>query len=71
VNSPSSKQLVYRYNGDATTDEAELDMHAEISIPEKGSFIERQGRRWKVVHIVVEQLATAVPVYRVFLIDKF
>jgi hypothetical protein len=71
VDSQSSKQLVYRYNGDETTDEVELDMLGELSIPEKGSLIERKGHRWKVVHVIVEQLATAVPVYRVFLIDMF
>ena len=39
----SGKQIVFRYNNDPSTEEIDLDMDDEKSIPEQGSFIKRKG----------------------------
>ena len=45
-----AKQIVFRYNGDPTTEESDLDMDGDKSVPEPDSFIDRKGeQRWKVV----------------------
>jgi hypothetical protein len=43
-----AKQIVFRYNGDPTTEEIDLDMDGDKSAPEQGSVIDRKGERWKV-----------------------
>jgi hypothetical protein len=43
-----AKQIVFRYNGDPATEEIDLDMDGDKSVPKEGSFIERKGARWKV-----------------------
>jgi hypothetical protein len=68
-----AKQIVFRYNGDPTTEESVLDMDGDKSVPEQGSFIDRKGERWKVVQVNVEISMTepfAVPIYRVSLTNK-
>jgi hypothetical protein len=68
-----AKQIVYRYNGDPTTEESDLDMDGEKPVPEQGSVIERRGERWKVVQVKMEISAEepfAVPIYRVFLANE-
>jgi hypothetical protein len=70
----SPKQIVYRYNGDASTDEVEFDADGDQEVPEKHSIIMRKQGRWKVVHVIVEESVSvpkAVPVYRVFLTNQF
>ena len=57
-----AKQIVFRYNGDLTTE-----------VPKQGSFVERKGERWKVVQVKVERSVTEpfeVPIHRVFLTNK-
>ena len=49
----AGKQIVFRYNGDPTTEEIDLDMDGDKSVPEQGSFIDRKGERWKVVQVNV------------------
>jgi hypothetical protein len=69
----AAKQVVYRYNGDPTTEESDLDMDGDKSVPEPGSFIDRRGEPWKVVQVSMETSAEepfAIPIYRVFLTDK-
>ena len=69
----AGKQIVFRYNGDPTTEEIDLDMDGDKSVPEQGSIIERKGERWKVVQINVEKNVTEpfeVPIHRVFLTNK-
>ena len=69
----SAKQIVFQYNGDPTTEETDLDMDGDKSVPEQGSFIDRRGERWKVAQVSMETSAEepfAVPVYRVSLTDK-
>jgi hypothetical protein len=68
-----AKQIVFRYNGDPSTEESDLDMDGEKSVPEPDSFIERKGERWKVVRVNMERSAEepfAVPIYRVFLTNE-
>jgi hypothetical protein len=68
-----AKQIAFRYNGDPTTEEIDLDMDGDKSVPKQGSFVDRKGERWKVVQVNVERSVTEpfeVPIYRVFLINK-
>jgi hypothetical protein len=68
-----AKQIMFRYNGDPTTEGTDLDMGGDKSVPEQGSLVERKGVRWKVVQINVERNATEpfeVPIYRVSLTNK-
>jgi hypothetical protein len=69
----SAKQIVFRYNGDPTTEETDLDMDGDKSAPEQGSFIERKGERWKVVQVNVEMNLIEpfeVPIHRVYLTNE-
>ena len=69
----SAKQIVFCYNGDATTEEIDLDMDGDKSAPQQGSFIERKGERWKVVQVnVVKDLTEPfeIPIHRVLLTNK-
>jgi len=69
----SAKQIVFRYNGDPATEEIDLDMDGEKSVPEQGSLIARKGERWKVVQVKVETSVTEpfeVPIHRVFLTNN-
>jgi hypothetical protein len=69
----AAKQIVFRYNGDPTTEESDLDMDGDKSVPKPGSLIERKGGRWKVVQVNLERSEEepfAVPIYRVFLANE-
>lgn len=66
----SGRHFVYRYNGDADSDEVEVDRHGIMPIPKHGSVIERKGVTWKVDAVQVEatESGTVVaPIFRVFL----
>jgi hypothetical protein len=66
----AGRQFVYRYDGDAASDEVELDLQEETPIPEQNQVLKRKGNRWKVASIQIEQTAShppALPVYRIFL----
>lgn len=66
-----ARQFVFRYNGDAASDEVVEDFDAEIPIPEAGNIIERHKKKWKVIQTIKELSgAGAIPVIRVFLSDK-
>ena len=68
-----AKQIVFRYNGDPTTEEIDLDMDGDKSVPKQGFFVDRRGERWKVVQVNVERSVTEpfeVPIHRVFLSNK-
>jgi hypothetical protein len=70
----SGKQIVFRYNNDPSTEEIDLDMDDEKSLPEQGSIIKRKGERWKVAQVKMETSATEpfeVPIHRVFLTNDF
>jgi hypothetical protein len=69
----AAKQIVFRYNADPTTEESDLDMDGDKSVPEPGSFVDRRGERWKVAQVSMETSMAepfAVPIYRVFLTNK-
>jgi hypothetical protein len=69
----AAKQIVFRYNDDPTSEEIDLDMDGDKSVPEQGSLVERKGERWKVVQVSVETSVTEpfeVPIHRVFLTNK-
>jgi hypothetical protein len=68
-----AKQIVFRYSSDPATEESDLDMDGDKSVPEPGSFIDRRGERWKVIQVSMERSAEepfAVPIYRVFLTNE-
>jgi hypothetical protein len=69
----AAKQIVFRYNGGPTTEESDLDMDGDKSVPEPGSFVDRRGERWKVARVSMETSMAepfAVPIYRVSLTNK-
>lgn len=68
-----SKTIVYRYDGDPSSEEIEEDMMGETSVPQKDAIVVRKGRRWKVVQVNVQRelTARAVPIHRVFLTSNF
>jgi hypothetical protein len=69
-----AKQIVFRYDGDPNTEEIDLDMDGDKSVPEQGSFIDRKGQRWKVVQVKVETSIAEpfeVPIHRVFLTNNW
>jgi hypothetical protein len=63
-----AKQFVFRYNGDASTDEEENDFIGDQPVPEVGDVVERKGKKWKVAHIF-RDLGRPVLLYKVFLTD--
>ena len=68
-----AKQIVFQYNGDPATEESDLDMDGDKSVPEPGSFIDRRGERWKVAQVSMETSMAepfTVPIYRVSLTNK-
>jgi hypothetical protein len=68
-----AKQIVFRYDGDPTTGETDLDMDGDKPVPEPGSVIDRGGEHWKVAQVSMETSADepfAIPIYRVFLSHK-
>jgi hypothetical protein len=74
----SPKQIVYRYNGDESTEEVEFDSDGDQQVPQKDSIITRKGGRWKVVHVITETVGAPhatptapVPIHRVFLTNQF
>ena len=69
----TAKQIVFRYNGDPSTEEIDLDMDGDKSVPQQGSFVERKGERWRVVQANVETNVSEpfeVPIHRVFLTNE-
>jgi len=68
----NAKQVVYRYNGDPTSEEVEMDVDGNVPVPNRDTFLLRKGKRWKVVHVTEESVLSkgAVPVLRIFLTDR-
>jgi hypothetical protein len=50
--------LFYRFRDitDPTTEEIDLDMDGDKSVPEQGSFIQRRGKPWQVVRVNVRTM---------------
>ena len=68
------KQIVYRYNGDAKSDEVVNDLVGEFPRHAKGEIVERNGKQWKVIFINDEFTVGGpqqVPIHHVFLTDQF
>jgi hypothetical protein len=69
--SKQARQYVFRYNGDASSEEVVPDLDAEIPVPNNMDVIERHGKKWKVVHMIKELSGVgAITVIRVFLSDQ-
>lgn len=66
-------QYVFRFNGDANSDEAVLDMGGELAMPGRGQVIERNEKLWKVVMVtttVAPSPRSPFPVHHLFLTDN-
>jgi hypothetical protein len=73
VNSTQAKQVVYRYNGVASSEEVEVDADGTVQVPDKDSIVTRNGSRWKVVQTNLQFNVSGskeLPILRVFLTDK-
>jgi hypothetical protein len=62
-----AKELIYRYDGDPSTEERVTDVTGEGTVPKVGQIIERQGKEWRVVEVPADY-NRAVLLYRIFLI---
>jgi hypothetical protein len=66
-----ARTIVYRYNGDAKSDEAEIDLNGEFAVPERNALIIRHGKLWKTVRLKRESgSAGRIPIVRVFLTEE-
>jgi hypothetical protein len=67
-----SKHIRYRYNGDATLDEVETDLHGQKVVPNEGDTLVRRGNPWFVARIEKQETISfppAIPIYLVYLRD--
>jgi hypothetical protein len=74
MDTDGAKQLVYRYNGIAQSDEVEVDLNGEKPIPQKDQVIVRNGKQWKIVAVNTEvslNRSGPIPIVMVFLTDQF
>ena len=70
--SDQAKHIVYRYNGDAHSEETVADWTGDLPLHTVGEIVERHGKRWKVDSIDDASTVTghrAIPIHRVYLID--
>lgn len=66
----ASRQFVYQYNHDRRQ-EIEQDLKGDKETPIIGSTLIRNGKEWKVVHVIAPvTLNGSIPVVRVFLTDR-
>ena len=67
-----TKQIIYRFNGDDTSEEIEIDFDGDIVLPEPGEIMIRRGKTWKAVQREIETSGPGtMPIIRLFLTDKF
>ncbi len=67
-----ARQIIYRFNGDASTDVTETDLEESTPIPTIGSQYQMNGKMWLVARVMNEQSLSArgtIPIVRIFLID--
>lgn len=65
-----ARQIIFRYNGDASTEDVEQDFDNSFVVPEKGSTYQRKGKSWSVVEIQTTTSLDAkgpIPIIRIFL----
>ncbi|MGO8719979.1 MAG: hypothetical protein ACLQMO_12285 [Acidobacteriaceae bacterium] len=66
-----AKQIVYRYNGDVSSEEVVVDYDGEFPTPQAGDIVERNGKNWKAVQVMIESSNSgAIPILRAFLTDQ-
>ena len=65
-----AKTIVFRCDGDATSEETEFDHHGDVQPYTAGQPVFRNGKRWRVA-VVINETAVAgpksLPIHRVFL----
>jgi hypothetical protein len=66
-----AKQIVYRYNGDPKSEEVDQDLYGGAAVPERDAVVERKGKSWRVVKVDIETSGKNIPVYRIYLTDRF
>jgi hypothetical protein len=62
------KQITYRYNGVESSDETEIDHDGDIPVTKKDQMIPRNGKLWKVVHVIEKTSVTDPTMYLVVLV---
>jgi hypothetical protein len=64
------RQYVFRYDGDAASDEEFFDMDGEMPVPAKDAIIFRKGQRWLVTYVneEISMDKAQVPIVRVFMV---
>jgi hypothetical protein len=70
----NAKRVIYRFNGSDFGNEVELDLHGNIPVYGGGEIINRNGKRWKVVHVFLEEslsMPRIFPILTVSLSDRF
>ena len=69
------KQMIYRYNGDPSSDEFVSDTTGRMPLSWIGEMLHRKGKDWRVafIHYDLDMVgsARAVAIHRIFLTDKF
>jgi len=68
-----ARQIIFRYNGDANTEEVEQDFDDSIVVPEKDSAYQRKGKSWLVAAVQTTTSLDAkgpIPIIRIFLVEK-
>jgi hypothetical protein len=49
-----SRKIVYRYNGDASSDEVEVDFNGDMPVPRAGESVTRNGKQWRTIQVEIE-----------------
>jgi hypothetical protein len=64
------RRFIYEYNGQRNVYDVEEDLSGRREAPAIGSTMSRNGREWKVIHVVAPvNPSGGIPVVRVFLTD--
>jgi hypothetical protein len=72
VESNGARRFIYEYGGQAKLREVEEDLTGGIETPIVGSVVNRNGKEWRVVHVLAPVSSSGtVPVVRVFLSNNF
>jgi hypothetical protein len=70
----NAKRVIYRYSGNDWGNEVELDLHGDVPVYGGGEIINRNGSRWKVIHVSLEEslsMPRTFPILTVSLTDQF